>query len=134
MNDVFIAVDGDDVGNRLEYLILEGNENGLREYSARVATAFDKLSQLFRRCGASVLVQGGDTLLARAHDLAPDRIAQILRECLVPVSAGIGSTLPSAYLALRYAKSAGKGRLVYLETDAVSPLATQTMVEIRSSQ
>lgn len=131
MNDVFIAVDGDDVGNRLECLILEGNEHGLREYSARVATAFEELSQLFRRCGASVLVQGGDTLLARAHDLASDRIAQLLRECLVPVSAGIGSTLPSAYLALRYAKCAGKGRLVLMESETVAPLATRKIREIR---
>lgn len=130
MNDVFIAVDGDDVGSRLECLILEGNENGLREYCDRVATAFESLSRLLRDDGAVVLVQGGDTLLAKAPDMTPARAAELLRGCLVPVSAGIGSTLPSAYLALRYAKCGRKGRLVHVQVDALPPIALQHVTEL----
>lgn len=120
MTTLFLAIDGDDVGRALEYLVLQNRVEELAEVSRKFAAATDELSEtLVNRFGARIYLAGGDSILASMpssmdHD---DMIEQLRQEATAKAgfsfSFGIGETPRQAYLALKLAKLSGKNRLCH---------------------
>ncbi len=103
----YVALDGDGVGDHLERCILEEDEGGAHELSLAVNKLIRELTQLLEAWGGRVLISGGDSVLAR-FDASPD--SQLLRVLAatddpVTISAGIGTSMRHAWMALKYAKS-----------------------------
>jgi hypothetical protein len=119
---LYIAIDGDDVGQRLEHFVLTNDIDGLitfsRAYQSRVAWLSAKLSSELR---ATILFCAGDSLLASMAYSCSAAVAldQVRKEFADGVertlSIGIGSTPREAYLALKLAKLSGKNQLKRFE-------------------
>lgn len=120
MNKVFLAVDGDDVGNYIEYHILRNEIEELHKFSARYNTAIEWMQdELVRRYGAIIALSGGDTILAmiycgegvlNLHEIE-DMRAIFAAKAGGTISVGIGETPREAHIALKYAKVSGKNML-----------------------
>lgn len=117
MNSYFVAIDGDDVGRKLEYYMLINDTASLRSFSQSFERAIiwlrDRLANTYN---GDIVFWGGDNMLAFVA-LAEGSINQIdklrmeFREYTdSTVSIGIGITPQDAYLALKLAKASGKNQ------------------------
>lgn len=119
---LYVAIDGDDVGNALECMTLHDDIERLRVFSKKVRRSFSALevemADLFK---ADVIFTGGDNLLA---GMEPDLWSRVLFEDVrsrfegrtgCSISAGIGSSPREALIALHMAKCSGKNRTVSYE-------------------
>jgi hypothetical protein len=115
MHEIYLAIDGDDVGHRLEYLMLTNNSRELSEFSSLFQSAMDWLKEeLVHDLQATVIFSGGDNLLAILH--SDDVPAEALRTLSVrfaekadcTLSIGLGQNPREAYFALKLAKTSGK--------------------------
>ena|SRR5437867_810659 len=107
---MYYAIDGDDVGRRLEQLLLQNDSAGAAEYSSRVANALEGIRSFFLQSGAQVIFCAGDGLLA--HSDACLEVAHLLEPAdHVTFSIGIGGTPALALLALKKAKGLGRRRV-----------------------
>lgn len=105
---VYVAVDGDSVGVTLERLVLERDEAGLADYSSRVRRLFDRVRRGLVKAGGTILVCGGDTILARwdRPAVSIETLILLLRRHDEPtLSCGLGDNLADAWTALHYAKT-----------------------------
>ena len=115
MNHIYFAVDGDDVGRRLEYFMLVNDASALTRFSTTFRKAMVWLeSELIQNFGATILFSGGDNLLAyfqearwSINDFEGIRI-QFAEQSQNTISIGLGGNLRQAYFALKLAKAAGK--------------------------
>jgi GTP cyclohydrolase III len=115
MSILYIAIDGDDVGRHLEYLMLVNDIDGITEFSIKYKKAMDWLVQsLIARFEASVVFSGGDNILASLSEekftlkdveLIRSKFSKIADKTL---SIGIGNSAREAYFALKLSKSSGK--------------------------
>ncbi len=112
---LYIAVDGDDVGRRLEYYMIINDSTSLTAFSTDFRSSMtwleDRLIQIFN---AKILFSGGDNLLAEislqnefANPLSTLHL-QFTQKSNNTLSVGVGSTLREAYFALKIAKASGK--------------------------
>jgi len=115
MSEICLAVDGDDVGHRLEYFILVNKREALTEFSSTFQTAMDWLeSKLVSDFGATIIFSGGDNLLAVLRVDNPSiEVFEALRAEFAErahstLSMGLGENLQQAYFALKLAKTSGK--------------------------
>jgi hypothetical protein len=112
---VYIAVDGDDVGSHLEYLMLMNDIETLAHFAAEYTNAMQQfiatLTNIFR---ISVIFLGGDSLLLTAEsaefsvnqlETVRTSFAENTRHTL---SIGLGYSAREAYIALKLAKTSGK--------------------------
>ena len=117
MNDLlFISVDGNNIGKRLEQYILSERFNELKSFSDRVTTAVSGLSRFVVEIGGKVLMSGGDNLLATV----PENECRSLKCFLdgiqsrdLSFSMGIGHNARASFLALKYAKATEATCVVY---------------------
>jgi GTP cyclohydrolase III len=113
MSEIYLAVDGDDVGSRLEYLMLINESESLTKFSRTFEGAMIWLEdRLINEFGALIIFRGGDNLLARLDDL-PIEVVERLRiefsqKCCSNLSVGLGKSTRQAYFALKLAKTSGK--------------------------
>lgn len=121
MKKLYISVDGDDVGSRLEYLILSGALGELQEFSTNYKKAMAWLKDELRsHLDATIIFDGGDSLLATIPELLFDKQLvesirhRYLQESERTISIGIGNNSRDAYVALKIAKASGKNRLIDL--------------------
>ncbi len=112
---LYLAIDGDDVGHRLEYFILTNDSDSLRGFSATFASAMAWLEQeLQSNLGATLIFSGGDNLLACINtdsdpmDLLGELRNEFATRAKSTLSVGIGGSPRQAYLALKLAKASGK--------------------------
>lgn len=115
---VYLAVDGDDVGRSLEYLLLTNQDKALRIFSHSVAEAVEWLSdELVQVFGAELVFKGGDNILCT---LTPnerfveesDAFRRGFHERTgCTISIGLGTNAREAYIALKFAKASGKDRV-----------------------
>jgi hypothetical protein len=120
----YAYLDGDDVGRRLELLLLDDEVAAAAEYSAAVERARQALvDALLSYPTVSVIFSGGDDLMIsfgrgrvsrRALQDACDAFRQI---CGRSISAGVGRSASLATSNLRRAKLLGKGRIVQSKED-----------------
>ena len=109
---MYIAIDGDDTGRRLESFLLRDDHEGAATFSLAVADALDSLRERFETKGARIVFCAGDSLLAEAGNAIVD---QLPPPASGPVSwsIGIGKTPSHAVLALKLAKGLGRNRVSY---------------------
>lgn len=119
MGHRYAYFDGDDVGSRLELLLLDNKSEDAASYSRDVSQALGLVHKdLSSRPDVEVLVAGGDDVLARwpAGALTLDDVEAIRalfhRACGQTLSVGIGRSLHDATINLRRAKLLGKARVV----------------------
>jgi GTP cyclohydrolase III len=114
MKEIYIAVDGDNVGNRLEYLMLLNDLESLGKFSESLEASMQWLQeQLIKGFGAVVFFNGGDNLLARVSErLSISKLDELRSEFAsrtkITLSIGVGETPQEAYFALKLAKVGGK--------------------------
>lgn len=115
MSEICLAIDGDDVGHRLEYLMLVNEREALIEFSTGFQAAMDWLKRkLISDFKATIIFSGGDNLLAILRVDNPSiEVLETLRTEFAErahstLSMGLGENLRQAYFALKLAKTSGK--------------------------
>lgn len=128
---LYIAIDGDNIGASVErYVILEQRE-ALSQYAETVDLEIKRLGEELAELGAIIIFCGGDSVLAEfsaKQEIEP--IRQLLAHGAdISVSVGSGSTMREAYLALKMAKSSGKGCWVSFDSLCESTALTKGLTE-----
>jgi GTP cyclohydrolase III len=118
MDMLYLAVDGDDVGHRIEYFMLINEAESLASFSATFQSAMSWLKEeLANELGATIIMCGGDNLLASVPpDSCLTEIIERIRTDFAErvqstLSIGLAKTPREAYLALKLAKASGKDRI-----------------------
>jgi hypothetical protein len=116
MSTCYLALDGDDIGRRLELFMLTNDPEALHDFALSFSGAVEALLDKLSSIGAEVLLHGGDSLLMRIGD-SPGldavlvMVRTVVQERPFTFSGGYGPTMRAAYLALKLAKSTGKNRI-----------------------
>ncbi len=104
----FYIFDGDQVGRRLEYLLLINDEQAAAKFSKEVRQALDSLVMELKDRGCEIVFAEGDEVLARSEVLID--IDDIPRHRNVIIfSSGVGESPREARLGLIKAKALGSG-------------------------
>jgi GTP cyclohydrolase III len=113
----FVALDGDQVGRRIEKLILSAKLSELSSYSKSVLDAIKTLESILLKAGGQVYITGGDNLLAEVTDidLFLSNFISLRDELVCSFCVGIGKDSIEAYLALKFAKSCAPRTIVKAE-------------------
>lgn len=120
MNEsVFVSIDGNNIGKRLERYILSERFDDLKSFSDRVSSAVSELSRFVVGLGGTVFMSGGDNLLATVpanerHFLK--RFFDGVQSRDVSFAMGIGRNARASFLALKYAKAVEADCIVYEDT------------------
>ena len=117
MKSLFLAADGDDVGRKIEFLIVTNQIDVLSEFFNNFQSAMFWLSERLKNdFGAKIIFNGGDNLLAdlqideaRIKELESLRV-EFFSLSKATLSFGIGINPRQAYFALKLAKASGKDR------------------------
>ena len=111
----YMAIDGDDVGSRIERFLLEDDADSASRLSCKISRALNASVRILRSHGLEVVMHAGDNLLASGGKEAIDRSLKELRKVRWPgtLSVGIGNNTSDAYLALKYAKSLGGNKICW---------------------
>lgn len=113
----YLALDGDDIGRRLERHLVSEDPQGLQEFAMAFEKVRERLVKSITDIGEVVfLLNGGDSILISLKETSlPVAIAavnQALDDAEFTFSGGYGATLREAYLALKLAKACGKNRIL----------------------
>lgn len=117
MDNTFIALDGDNVGQKLEFYMFTNDIEQLKLFSLSFARKMEWLIGTFiKELDAEVIFCGGDNLLVNISKRRnTSDLAEVLKLLFLEfadvghtVSAGIGNTPREALIALKFAKSSGK--------------------------
>ncbi len=110
----FYSFDGDQVGRRVQTLILENDVSGIVRLSQTVSSAVNTLRDELKAMGCEVLFAAGDSVLAIGpSDLALEKMP--IEENGLTFSVGVGRTPRAALIALAKAKTKGRGEIVRCE-------------------
>lgn len=111
--------DGDDVGAKLELLLLDNKEEDARSYSESINSALVQLRAFLSLMRAETILAGGDDLIAFWSSSGCISIREIenarrtfFDACSCTISVGIGGSLSEAASNLRRAKLQGKNQVV----------------------
>lgn len=111
----YISIDGDDVGRKITSLYLRNDDIGLEKLSGALKLATEAISELLSKNGFNIIFCAADGVVASTD--VKTNFDNIFREIVdlapndITFSAGIGSNLKEAYIALLSAKSNGKNCL-----------------------
>jgi CRISPR/Cas system-associated protein Cas10 (large subunit of type III CRISPR-Cas system) len=115
---LFLYADGDEVGQHLELLLLDGHLSEAAEFSARATAAIEKVAfAIESRLEGKVIFAGGDEVLAQVspRNTTSAKLRNIQHAyraaCGRTLSVGIGTTTANAVDALRRAKLQGRNRV-----------------------
>jgi len=116
--DLFILGDADNVGKKIQGLILSGDLEGLRALSSSLTMCIAEIADIARtELRADVVFYGGDELLARVDpdDFSEAKLLGFMRyfkeRTLVTISFGVGWSTEEAFINLARAKATGEGSL-----------------------
>jgi GTP cyclohydrolase III len=115
---VYVYLDGDSIGERLELLLLDNRVDEAAALSKAISSGIDNMrKRLLQIPDASLIFCGGDDLLAKLpenqslrSEIEAIRI-KFLAESGFTISGGIGETAKEAAENLRRAKLSGKNRV-----------------------
>lgn len=117
----YIAIDGDNVGRELEYLVVTNQLQKLTSFSKNYHRLMTWLEEALRSdLNAKIIFSGGDSLLVSQQQLPSLGKLELLKDEFAKragttLSIGIGSTPRQAYFALKLAKAKGKNRIELFE-------------------
>jgi hypothetical protein len=113
---MYYAVDGDDVGRRLERLLLENKPLEAGAFSRAVSADLDWVRRILEGQGASIVFCAGDGLLAESqHELTVGDL--VTGPSGTSFSIGVGASSSDSVLALKKAKGLGRSRVETQFTD-----------------
>ena len=112
----FVALDGDDVGRRLEQCMLLNDLKSLREFTQAFECVVQSLLEGISSVqGSRVVLAGGDSILLTVDEPAVPTLLAVIKKALLGTeftfSGGCGPTMRAAYLSLKLAKTRGKNRI-----------------------
>ncbi len=114
---IFISIDVNDTGKKLERYILLGDLKGLTEFSARISDIIGKLSDLITSNNGNVIMAGGDNILADIPIEKCNEIVQATNKAQsgeeIRIAVGVGDSATDSYLAIKYAKASKKTAVQY---------------------
>jgi len=115
-DEEYVAIDGDDVGHRLEGYIVANDVHAVSAFSSEaLVDFFAALSSLLEANGHRIIFCAGDSLLSCATRPTPVNLLRELPVGPCNVSIGIGRTPGQAFLALQLAKAKGKNKIVRMQ-------------------
>lgn len=117
MESLFLAADGDDVGRKIEFLIVTNQIELLSEFFNNFQAAMFWLSETLKdEFNAKIVFNGGDSLLAdlQVNEIQVSKLETLRHEfskfSKATLSFGVGKNPRQAYFALKLAKASGKDR------------------------
>lgn len=113
---MYIAIDGDFIGARLQQLILEGKLDELKCFSESIKEALLRFAQLLEENGGIIYMNGGDNIFAECTRSCAQIVAEYVRaeneKNLIHFSLAVAENTQDAYIGLNYSKSS---RFHYIE-------------------
>ncbi len=113
---MYIAIDGDSVGTRLQQLILEEKLDELKYFSDSIKDTLFRFTQILENHGSVVYMSGGDNIFAECSRECAQIVAEyVYRENeknWICYSLAIGESTQDTYIGLNYAKSS---KIHYIE-------------------
>lgn len=107
----YYSFDGDQVGRRIQTMILENDTSGVREFSRVVTACVTNLRDRLVGLGCEVLFAAGDSVMVIGPPNLPIEVLPVRVNGLT-FSVGIGTTPREALIALARAKTEGRGQTV----------------------
>jgi len=115
---IYIGIDGDDIGRKLEICFFNNNEKLIQEISKSVENALNNISKFLQKKKMQIIFCSGDSLLCKGNEFNfRDLLDFIISNNDISFSAGIGNTMFQTYAALKYAKITGKNRIVFAKNN-----------------
>jgi len=115
-NYQFYGIDGDKVGSKVEYYLVENKVEELGNFSKNVINALESIKDIVINNDGKVIFCAGDSILF-AGIFNDEKCSKMLNIFLVATgctaSMGVGNTSLQTYLALKLAKVKGGGRIAY---------------------
>lgn len=107
---LYVILDGDDIGLKIEKSFMENDESSLKQVNEDIKRIVSFISNYFVEEGLEIIFAGADGIICKGDDINIKELSIFVKkECLpYTFSIGIGDTLKSAFMALRYAKSINK--------------------------
>lgn len=111
---IYVALDGDDIGDRIRRYFLENDEEKIEKKSKEVVDVTENISNHLENLNFRIIFCAGDDILSKGESIDIDNFSKFLLqfEDTCTFSVGISDTLERTYIALRYAKSIGKNKIV----------------------
>lgn len=111
---IYIGIDGDDVGTKIEKSLLENDEINVARISKEITSSINKTTNYLKVLNFEIIFSAGDDILCKGEAIEIDDLSNYLAEIknTNTFSVGIGNTLEKTYVALKYAKSIGKNKIV----------------------
>ena len=75
---MYIGIDGDDIGAKIERCFLEDDEKGISFLSCAVQQAVSEISEAIQCLGFKIIFSTGDSILARGRNISPEAIKVLL--------------------------------------------------------
>jgi len=111
---IYVALDGDDIGNDIRRYFLENDEENIAKKSKEVVVVTERIRNYLTDLNFEIVFCAGDDILSKGETIDIKEFSNFLVqiEDTCTFSVGIGNTLERTYVALRYAKSIGKNKIV----------------------
>ncbi|WP_458379274.1 mCpol domain-containing protein [Pseudomonas chlororaphis] len=111
----YISIDGDDIGRKITSCYLSNDVGKLKLISRQIEESTLKIAALLESKGFDVIFRAADGVVARTNtDCNFEELFFVISSCPtneITFSAGVGSSLREAYVALINSKSNGKNQI-----------------------
>lgn len=107
---IYLYIDGDDIGLRIERTFMENDEVMLRQVNEDIQDLVRHISTYLQDIGFTIIFSGADGVICKGEQIDIEKLLHYIRRLSFDYtfSVGAGKTLQDAFLSLRYAKSLGK--------------------------
>ena len=106
---IYYAIDGDDVGRRLEFLVVSNKIEEVRLFSEDVNNALTRIKRFLIDHDCEIIFAAGDSILATSAKQVTLKNVPLIQG-QISFSMGVGKSSDQALLALKKAKALGKSR------------------------
>jgi GTP cyclohydrolase III len=107
---IYLYIDGDDIGLRIERTFMENDEVMLRQVNEDIQDIVRNISTYLQDTGFAIIFSGADGVICKGEQIDVEKLLYYINRVSADYtfSVGAGKTLQDAFLSLRYAKSLGK--------------------------
>ncbi len=115
---LYIILDGDDIGLRIEKSFLEEDEVSLKQINEDINEIVKNIAFYLKERGFEIIFSGADGVICKGDEIDIESLSKFVKRKCSPYtfSVGIGDNLKGSFLALRYAKSVSKDVTVLYTT------------------